>query len=167
MIIPTGSQEPGGSVTINLGAKGRCRQPRSGEGTTRRSALEPVAIGDSPAWRLVKALDGHTPAVAGFLRSDDDTARCAAGEGSLVNTAVTTYNKSNVTPMLWPRLAGSWPGVTFTGPPLNLPAGQFGMGVGGGAHAPNEFWLIDSTNPKVAGMDGVVKSFVDLFYELA
>ena len=67
--------------------------------------------------------------------------------------------------MLWPRLPGSWPGATFTGPPLNLPAGQFGMGIGGGAHAPNEFWLIDSTNPKVAGMDGVVKSFVDLFYE--
>lgn len=100
------------------------------------------------------------------LRFDDDAAGCAAGEGRLVNTAVTTYNKSNVTPML-SRLAGSWSGVTLTGPPLNLPAGQFGIGIGGGAHAPNEFWLIDSTNPKVAGMDGVVKSFVDLFYELA
>jgi acetylornithine deacetylase/succinyl-diaminopimelate desuccinylase-like protein len=88
-------------------------------------------------------------------------------DARLVKAMVTTYNKSNVTPMLGPRLAGSWPGVTFTGPPLNLPAGQFGMGIGGGAHAPNEFWLIDSTNPKVAGMGGVVKSFVDLFYELA
>jgi len=25
------------------------------------------------------------------------------------------------------RSAGSWPGVVFTGPPLNMPAGQFGF----------------------------------------
>ncbi|MCC7054386.1 MAG: M20/M25/M40 family metallo-hydrolase [Gemmatimonadaceae bacterium] len=85
----------------------------------------------------------------------------------LVQAQLATYRKSGVDPLLWPRLAGSWPGVTFTGAPLNLPAGQFGLGHGAGAHAPDEYWLIESANPRVAGMDGAVKSYVDLFYALA
>ena len=46
-------------------------------------------------------------------------------------------------------------------------AGQFGLGHGAGAHAPDEYYLIESANPKVAGLDGAVKSYVDLFYALA
>ncbi len=87
-------------------------------------------------------------------------------DSKLIKAMLTTYRQSGLDPLLWPRLAGSWPGVTFTGAPLHLPAGQFGLGIGGGAHAPDEFWLIDSTNPKVAGMDGAVKSYVDFFYSL-
>jgi hypothetical protein len=77
------------------------------------------------------------------------------------------YRKTGLDPLLWPRLAGSWPGVVFTGAPLKMAAGQFGLGHGGGAHAPDEYWLIESANPKVAGMDGAVGSYVDLFYSLA
>ena len=69
--------------------------------------------------------------------------------------------------LLWPWLAGSWPGATFTSAPPKLPAGIFGTGQGAGAHAPDEYFLIDSANPKVAGLDGAVRSFVDLFYALA
>ena len=43
------------------------------------------------------------------------------------------------------------------------PAGIFGLGHGAGAHAPDEYWLVESANPKVAGMDGSARSFVDLF----
>ncbi len=88
-------------------------------------------------------------------------------DSRLVKAMMTTYRRSGIDPLLWPRLAGSWPGVTFTGAPLNLPAGQFGLGHGAGAHAPDEYWLIESANPKVAGMDGAVRSYVDLFYGLA
>jgi len=88
-------------------------------------------------------------------------------DSRLVKGMMAAYRQSGIEPLLWPRLAGSWPGVTFTGPPLGLPAGQFGLGHGGGAHAPDEYWLIESANPKVAGMDGAVRSFVDLFYSLA
>ncbi len=88
-------------------------------------------------------------------------------DSKLVKGMLDTYRKAGIDPLLWPRLAGSWPGVTFTGAPLKLPAGQFGLGHGDGAHAPDEFWLIESANPKVAGMDGAVKSFVDFFYALA
>ena len=88
-------------------------------------------------------------------------------DSRLVKAMMDTYRKAGLDPLLWPRLAGSWPGVTFTGAPLKLPAGQFGLGHGAGAHAPDEYWLIESSNPKVAGMDGAVRSFVDLFYALA
>ncbi len=50
---------------------------------------------------------------------------------------------------MMPRLAGSWPGYVFTGAPLALPAGHFGLGHGGGAHAPDEYYVIESSNPKV------------------
>ena len=88
-------------------------------------------------------------------------------DAKLVKAMVATYHNAGIDPLLWPRLAGSWPGVTFTGPPLRLPAGQFGLGHGAGAHAPDEYWLIESANPKVAGMDGAVRSFVDLFFAMA
>jgi acetylornithine deacetylase/succinyl-diaminopimelate desuccinylase-like protein len=90
-----------------------------------------------------------------------------APDSRLIRAQQAAYRKAGVEPGLWPRLAGSWPGVTFTGPPLRLAAGQFGLGTGGGAHAPDEFFLIDSTNPKVAGLDGAIASYVDLFYALA
>ncbi len=87
-------------------------------------------------------------------------------DSKLIKGIVATYRKAGLDPLLWPRLAGSWPGVTFTGAPLKLAAGQFGLGMGGGAHAPDEFWLIESSNPKVAGMEGATTSYVDLFYSL-
>ena len=90
-----------------------------------------------------------------------------APDSRLIRAQQAAYRKAGIEPVLWPRLAGSWPGVTFTGAPLRLAAGQFGLGTGGGAHAPDEFFLIDSANPKVAGLDGAIASYVDLFYALA
>jgi acetylornithine deacetylase/succinyl-diaminopimelate desuccinylase-like protein len=88
-------------------------------------------------------------------------------DSRLVQAMVAAYRKAGIEPLVWPRLAGSWPGNTFTGAPLKLPAGIFGLGHGAGAHAPDEYWLVESANPKVAGMDGSARSFVDLFYALA
>jgi acetylornithine deacetylase/succinyl-diaminopimelate desuccinylase-like protein len=88
-------------------------------------------------------------------------------DSKLVQAMVATYRKAGIEPLLWPRLAGSWPGNTFTGAPLKLAAGQYGLGHGAGAHAPDEYWLVESSNPKVAGMDGSARSFVDLFYAVA
>ena len=85
----------------------------------------------------------------------------------LIQTQLATYRKLKVDPQLWPRSAGSWPGYVFTGAPLKLPAGHFGLGHGTGAHAPDEYYLIESTNPKVQGLDGAVASFVDYLYALA
>ncbi len=85
----------------------------------------------------------------------------------LVQSQIAALKKAGVEYSLSPRLAGSWPGVTFTGPPLKLPAVGFGLGTGGGAHAPDEWYLIDSKNPKVAGLDESAMFYVDYLYDLA
>ena len=90
-----------------------------------------------------------------------------APDSKLIQAQIVAYRASGIEPLLWPRLAGSWPGVTFTGAPLHLPAGQFGLGHGDGAHAPDEFWIIESSNPKVAGMDGAVRSYIEFFFACA
>jgi len=77
------------------------------------------------------------------------------------------YKLNGIDPVVMPRSAGSWPGFVFTGAPLNLPAGHFGMGHGSGAHAPDEYYLIESSKPKVQGMDGAAMSHVEYLYELA
>jgi len=77
------------------------------------------------------------------------------------------YNRAGIEPIELPRLAGSWPGYVFTGEPLKMPASHFGLGHGSGAHAPDEYYLIESSNPKVRGMDGAVLSHVEYLYELA
>src|SRR3989440_9052622 len=50
--------------------------------------------------------------------------------------------KIGIDSLLWPRNAGSYPGYVFTGEPLKLAAGHFGLGHGSGAHAPDEYYVI-------------------------
>src|SRR5580658_6548644 len=85
----------------------------------------------------------------------------------LIQTQLSTYRKMGLDPQLWPRSAGSWPGHVFTDAPLKLPAGHYGLGYGTGAHAPDEYYVIESSNPKVAGLDGAIASFVEYLYALA
>jgi len=88
-------------------------------------------------------------------------------DSRLIQVQLATYRGLGVDPLLWPRSAGSWPGCVFTNAPLSLPAGHFGMGHGTGAHAPDEYYLIESSNSKVQGLDGAVSSFVEYLYALA
>jgi len=88
-------------------------------------------------------------------------------DSRLVKAILATYRHLGHAPQVLPRSAGSWPGYRFTSPPLSLPAVGFGLGHGTGAHAPDEYYLIDSTNPKVQGLDGAIASFVECLYALA
>jgi acetylornithine deacetylase/succinyl-diaminopimelate desuccinylase-like protein len=88
-------------------------------------------------------------------------------DAALIRIETEVYRKGGVDPVILPRSAGSWPGYVFTGEPLQLAAGPFGLGHGSGAHAPDEYYVIESKNPKVQGMDGAVFSFVQLLYGLA
>lgn len=90
-----------------------------------------------------------------------------SADTSLIRAQAVVYRRAGIEPILWPRNAGSWPGYVFTGEPLRLPAGHFGLGHGSGAHAPDEYYVIESKNPKVQGLDGAVFSFVQYLYELA
>jgi len=88
-------------------------------------------------------------------------------DSAIVRTATSVYRHNGIDPVILPRLAGSWPGYVFTGDPLRLPAGHFGLGHGNGAHAPDEYYVIESSNPKVQGMDGAALSHVQFLYEYA
>jgi acetylornithine deacetylase/succinyl-diaminopimelate desuccinylase-like protein len=291
VFIPMAGQETNGATSIDLGAKGAIELQliSSGEtwgrGPTKDIHSSLMAVVDSPAWRLVKALDtlvaedGFTPAIDGWFENvapltvrqkeliaegvrnsneaelkkqlgvkhwikDEDFATSAVrlaqqptvniqglvsgytGPGGktvlpgraeakidlrlvpnmtkdeavsklkahlskrgfsdivvnvsggygptetdenslLVRSQIAALKRAKVTYALSPRLAGSWPGVTFTGPPLKLPAVGFGLGTGGAAHAPNEWYLIESKSPKVAGFDEAAMFYVDYLYELA
>ena len=85
----------------------------------------------------------------------------------IVQAAAATLEKAGIEHGLSPRRAGSWPGVVFTGPPLRMAAGHFGVGRGGGAHAPDEWLLIDSTDPRVAGFEQQAVAYADYLYEVA
>jgi acetylornithine deacetylase/succinyl-diaminopimelate desuccinylase-like protein len=90
-----------------------------------------------------------------------------AEDSALIRAQKKLFDQQGIAYTIRPRNAGSWPGVIFNGPPLNLPASQFGLGRGGGAHAPNEWFLIESSDPKVYGLDEVTMAYVDYLYVLA
>src|SRR2546421_4647865 len=88
-------------------------------------------------------------------------------DSPLIKSQDATHKKFGIDALLWPRNAGSYPGYVFTGEPLKLAAGHFGLGHGSGAHAPDEYYIIESTNPKIQDFDGATMSFVEYLYELA
>jgi acetylornithine deacetylase/succinyl-diaminopimelate desuccinylase-like protein len=90
-----------------------------------------------------------------------------SADSALIRAQLNVYRRAGLDPLLWPRGAGSWPGYVFTGEPLRLAAGHFGLGHGSGAHAPDEYYLIESKNSHIQGFDGAVMSFVEYLYELA
>ena len=69
-------------------------------------------------------------------------------DSQIIRAASAVYRRNGIDPVMLPRLAGSWPGYVFTGDPLRLPAGHFGLGHGNGAHAPDEYYVIESSNPR-------------------
>jgi acetylornithine deacetylase/succinyl-diaminopimelate desuccinylase-like protein len=90
-----------------------------------------------------------------------------APDSRLIQAQVKVYEQAGIKPILWPRLAGSWPGYVFTGDPLKLPAGHFGLCHGSRAHAPDEYYLIEPSDPRLHGLDVAVRAFVDYLYEIA
>ena len=88
-------------------------------------------------------------------------------DAEIVRVATEVYRRKGIEPVVLPRNAGSWPGYVFTGEPLRMAADHFGLGHGNGAHAPNEYFLIESSNAKVQGIDGAVFSYVEFLHALA
>lgn len=90
-----------------------------------------------------------------------------AEDSKLIKAELAAYERAGVKTSVYPRLAGSWPGYVFTSAPVSLAAGQFGFGHGSGAHAPDEYLVIESSNPKVMGMDDASAAFADFLYQVA
>src|SRR5471032_2759965 len=133
--------------------------------------LDMRLVPDMTAAEALAALKAHL-AKHGFADIDVHMSGCydptsTPADSQIIRAASVVYKRNGIDPVMLPRLAGSWPGYVFTGDPLRLPAGHFGLGHGNGAHAPDEYYLIESSNPKVQGMDGAARSHVEFLYELA
>src|SRR5580692_6606057 len=102
----------------------------------------------------VKVTGGYDP-----TQTDENSA--------LIKASRAVYAAEGLKVGLSPRLAGSWPGYVFTGPPVSLPAGHFGTGHGSRQHAPDEYYVIESSNPAVHGMAEATLSYVRHLYALA
>jgi hypothetical protein len=77
------------------------------------------------------------------------------------------YSKYGLTPSVAPRLAGSAPYYVFTDT-LKLPLVAGGLGHGSGAHAPNEYMVVEpKAGSKVAGLAEIEKFYVDMLFALA
>jgi len=90
-----------------------------------------------------------------------------AEDARVVRASRQVFTRVGAAATLYPRSAGSWPGCYFTDAPISLPATEFGLGLGGGAHAPDEYYVIDSSNPKVAGLEAATMGYVDYLYAYA
>lgn len=85
----------------------------------------------------------------------------------LVQAAIAVLNKHTSRLSVSPRLAGSAPYYVFT-ERLGLPMLPTGLGTGEGAHAPNEYLLVEPrAGSRVAGLAEMEKFYVDLLYALA
>lgn len=87
-------------------------------------------------------------------------------KSALVQSGIAVMNKRKLKVSVAPRIGGSAPYYVFTDR-LKLPILPFGLGHGSGAHAPNEYLVIEPTqDSKVAGLAEIEKGYVDLLYAL-
>jgi acetylornithine deacetylase/succinyl-diaminopimelate desuccinylase-like protein len=85
----------------------------------------------------------------------------------LVQSMIQVANKYGEPPTVNPRIYGSAPFYQFT-ERLGLPMLPAGLGHGSGAHAPNEYYVIEPVEgSKIAGLAEIEKAYVDLLYALA
>jgi acetylornithine deacetylase/succinyl-diaminopimelate desuccinylase-like protein len=124
-----------------------------------------TALGTLELLRAHLAKKGFKDIEVNMTGGYDPTSTSA--DSLFVKAEQAVYKRNNINPILWPRQAGSWPGYIFTGAPLNLAAIQFGLGHGNGAHAPNEYYVIESSNPKIQGYDGAARAQIDFMYQVA
>jgi acetylornithine deacetylase/succinyl-diaminopimelate desuccinylase-like protein len=88
-------------------------------------------------------------------------------EAPLVRAAIAAYNKYGLDVAVTPRITGSAPYYVFTDR-LGLPMIAAGIGHGSGAHAPNEYMVIEPLDgSRVAALPEVEKFYVDLLYALS
>src|SRR5436309_806997 len=164
VFMPEAGQDRDGGVQVSLGAKGVLPHKAVVK-------IDMRLVPDMTAADTLAKLKAHL-AKRGFadievnMSGGYDPTQTDPGS-TLIQAQLATYRKLGLDPQLWPRSAGSWPGYVFTDAPLKLPAGHFGLGHGTGAHAPDEYYLVESSNSKVQGLDGAVASFVEYLYALA
>ena len=128
--------------------------------------LVPGQTADGALAALVAHLDHHGFGDIDVNMSGGYDPTSSPADAEVIQAQIAVLKAAGIDPIIWPRSAGSYPGYVFTGAPLNLGAAHFGLGHGSGAHAPDEYFVIESSNPNIEGWDGAVMSYVRYLYEL-
>ena len=131
------------------------------------SRLPPGLDPDEALAKIRAHLDEHGFSDVVLRKLSGYPAAQSSIDSPLVQAAIRVFNKWGEVDEVWPRLAGSAPFYQFT-ERLGLPLVFNGMGHGSGAHAPNEYMVIEPAEGSgIAGLAEVEKSYVDLLYALA
>ncbi len=128
--------------------------------------LVPGMTADGALAALVAHLDRHGFGDIEVNMSGGYDPTSSPVDTAVIQAQIAVLKAAGIDPILLPRSPGSYPGYIFTGAPLNLGAGHFGLGHGSGAHAPDEYFVIESSNPNIEGWDGAVMSYVRYLYAL-
>ena len=128
--------------------------------------LVPGMTADGALAALVAHLDHHGFGDIEVNMSGGYDPTSSPVDAEVIQAQMAVLKAAGIDPILLPRSPGSYPGYIFTEAPLNLGAGHFGLGHGSGAHAPDEYFVIESSNPNIEGWDGAVMSYVRYLYEL-
>jgi acetylornithine deacetylase/succinyl-diaminopimelate desuccinylase-like protein len=87
-------------------------------------------------------------------------------DAPIVQAAVAGLRELGVEPEVWPRNVGFFPAYLFNRPPLDLPFCAAGLGHGGRAHSPDEYFVLDG-NDRVVGLAGCEKSYAAILFQFA
>jgi acetylornithine deacetylase/succinyl-diaminopimelate desuccinylase-like protein len=87
-------------------------------------------------------------------------------DARIVRAAVSGLRELGVEPEVWPRNVGFFPAYLFNRRPLELPFCVAGLGHGGRAHSPDEYFALDG-NSTVAGLAGCEKSYAAILFAYA
>lgn len=76
-------------------------------------------------------------------------------KSEIARAVVDTYKEFNLKYVLYPHVSSgdyspSWPVCAFSKPPLSVPIAVGGLGHGGRAHSPNEYFVIEGVEAKTA-----------------
>jgi acetylornithine deacetylase/succinyl-diaminopimelate desuccinylase-like protein len=131
------------------------------------SRLPPGLDPDEQLAKIRRHLDNHGYADLELRKLSAYPAAQTSIDSPLVRSAIAVFQKWGRVREVWPRLAGSAPFYQFTDR-LGLPLVFNGLGHGSGAHAPNEYMVIEpKPGTGIAGLAEIEKGYVDLLFALA
>jgi acetylornithine deacetylase/succinyl-diaminopimelate desuccinylase-like protein len=131
------------------------------------SRLPPDVDPDEALAKIRAHLDAHGFSDLELRKLSGYPAAQTSVDAPLVQAAMSVFAKWGKIAEVWPRLAGSAPFYQFT-ERLGKPLVFNGLGHGSGAHAPNEYMVIEpEEGAGIAGLAEIEKGYVDLLYALA
>lgn len=136
--------------------------------TAKVDSRLPPGLDPDEALALIRAhLDANGFEDVKLRRMSGYPAAQTSVDTPIVQAALSVLNKYGKVASVAPRLAGSAPFYQFT-ERLGLPLVFGGVGHGSGAHAPDEYMVIDPADDSpLHGLEDAERAYVDLLYALA